>query len=150
MSRHSQLDSLVRPVVEGLGYELWWVEFRSQGKKSLLRVTIDSPAGINVDDCASISRQLSAVLDVEDPIGTEYSLEVSSPGMDRELHELAHYRLCAGNDVRLRLRAPYEGQRKFQGMLKGVEDEDVVLIVDEHEYLLPLDLIEKANIVPRF
>jgi ribosome maturation factor RimP len=116
----------------------------------LLRVYIDSPDGISVEDCATVSRQISALLDVEDPISGEYLLEVSSPGMDRPLYTLDHFARFAGELIKLRLRAPVEGRRNFSGVLKGVEEDDVVVEVDAHEYLLPFDLIERANVVPRF
>ena len=90
------------------------------------------------------------VLDVEDPISNEYTLEVSSPGMDRPLFTLEQFAKHAGELVKIKLRSPYEGRRNFQGPLRGVEEQDVVVLVDDHEYLLPIDMIDKANIVPRF
>ena len=146
-----QLEDLLRPVVEGMGYTFWGLEFRSQGHHSLLRVFIDDAQnGITIDDCEKVSRQISGVMDVEDPIQTEYTLEVSSPGMDRPLFRLEQYQDFAGHQVQVRLRMAFEGRRKFQGVLKGVEGEDVVVVVDDHEYLLPFDSIERANIVPVF
>jgi ribosome maturation factor RimP len=146
-----QLEDLLRPVVEGMGYTFWGLEFRSQGHHSLLRVFIDDAEnGITIDDCEKVSRQISGVMDVEDPIQTEYTLEVSSPGMDRPLFRLEQYQDFAGHQVQVRLRMAFEGRRKFQGVLKGVEGEDVVVVVDDHEYLLPFDSIERANIVPVF
>ncbi|MBS3804565.1 MAG: ribosome maturation factor RimP [Oleiphilaceae bacterium] len=146
-----QLETILRPVIEGLGYEYWGLEFRAQGHLSLLRVYIDdADNGISVDDCAKVSRQISGVLDVEDPVQSEYTLEVSSPGMDRPLFRLEQYQEFAGHQVQLRLRMAFEGRRKFQGLLKGVEEDDVVLVVDDHEYLLPFDSIDRANIVPVF
>ncbi|MBB5319911.1 ribosome maturation factor RimP [Marinobacter oulmenensis] len=146
-----RLEEILRPVVEGLGFEFWGIEFRSQGHHSLLRVFIDDAEnGVSVDDCEKVSRQVSAVMDVEDPIQTEYTLEVSSPGMDRPLFNLDQYRAFVGHQVRLRLRMAFEGRRKFQGLIKGVEGDEVVVQVDDQEYLLPFDSIEKANIVPVF
>ncbi|WP_404365035.1 ribosome maturation factor RimP [Marinobacter sp.] len=146
-----QLEAILRPVVEGLGYEFWGLEFRSQGHQSLLRVFIDDAEnGIGIEDCEKVSRQVSAVMDVEDPVQTEYTLEVSSPGMDRPLFRLEQYDEFAGHRVQIRLRMAFEGRRKFQGLLKGIEGEDVVVVVDDHEYLLPFDSIERANIVPVF
>ena len=146
-----QLEEILRPVVEGLGYELWGIEFRSRGTNSMLRIFIDDAEnGISIEDCEKVSRQVSGVMDVEDPIQTEYTLEVSSPGMDRPLFCLEHYREFVGHTVKLRLRMAFEGRRKFQGLIKGVEDDDVIIQVDDHEYLLPFDSIEKASIVPTF
>ncbi|WP_344937166.1 ribosome maturation factor RimP [Zhongshania borealis] len=145
-----KLEEMLRPGVEALGYELWGLDHQSQGRHTLLRVYIDSENGIGVDDCAKVSHQISGVLDVEDPIAGEYNLEVSSPGMDRPLYTLEQYALYIGSDINLRLRVPFEGRRKFLGRLTGIEDGDVVLTVEEHEYLLPFDQIDKANVVPRF
>ncbi|WP_372987499.1 ribosome maturation factor RimP [Marinobacter sp.] len=146
-----QLEDLLRPIVEGLGYEFWGIEFRSRGHQSLLRVFIDDAEnGIAIDDCEKVSRQISGVMDVEDPIQTEYTLEVSSPGMDRPLFRLEQYEAFVGHQVQIRLRMAFEGRRKFQGLIKGVEGDDVVVVVDDHEYLLPFDSIEKAHIVPVF
>lgn len=157
-----RLEEIIRPVVEGLGYECWGIEFLSQGKHSVLRVFIESlePAlkdddveresGIELADCEKVSRQLSGVLDVEDPIANDYSLEVSSPGMDRPLYSLAHYERFKGYEVTLKLRMPFEGRRKFNGVLAGTEGNDVLLQVEKEEYLFPIEGIEKANIVPQF
>lgn len=149
-TKTDQLIELIEPVVTGLEYDFWGIEYIAQGKHSVLRVFIDSENGIDVDDCASVSRQLSSVLDVEDPITSEYSLEVSSPGMDRPLFKLEQYEKFVGHQVQLRLRVPFDGRRKFAGLLKGVENEEVVVEVDNEEYLLPIEAIDKANVVPQF
>ncbi|MDU5058809.1 MAG: ribosome maturation factor RimP [Pseudomonas aeruginosa] len=149
-SKLEQLQALLAPVVEALGYECWGVEVISQGRHSVLRVYIDRPEGILIDDCEAVSRQVSGILDVEDPISGEYTLEVSSPGMDRPLFTLEQFAKHAGEQVKIRLRSPYEGRRNYQGILRGVEEQDVVVLVDDHEYLLPIDSIDKANIIPRF
>ncbi|MBI8475612.1 ribosome maturation factor RimP [Pseudomonas aeruginosa] len=149
-SKLEQLQALLAPVVEALGYECWGVEFISQGRHSVLRVYIDRPEGILIDDCEAVSRQVSGILDVEDPISGEYTLQVSSPGMDRPLFTLEQFAKHAGEQVKIRLRSPYEGRRNYQGILRGVEEQDVVVLVDDHEYLLPIDSIDKANIIPRF
>lgn len=149
-TKTEQLQAMIAPAVTALGYELWGVEYHSHGRQPLLRVFIDSENGITVEDCAAASRQISAVLDVEDPISTEYTLEVSSPGMDRPLFTLDQFSRYIGEWVKAKLRAPFEGRRNFRGVLRGVEGDEVVLVVDDHEYLLPLELIEKANVVPRF
>jgi ribosome maturation factor RimP len=145
-----KIEELIRPGVEALGYELWGLDHQSQGRHTLLRVYIDSEKGIGVDDCAKGSHQISGVLDVEDPIAGEYNLEVSSPGMDRPLYTPEQYAQYIGSDINVRLRVPFDGRRKFLGRLTGIEDGDVVLTVEEHEYLLPFDQIDKANVVPRF
>lgn len=149
-SKLEQLQALLAPVVEALGYECWGLEYISQGRHSLLRVYIDRPEGILIDDCEVVSRQVSGILDVEDPISGEYTLEVSSPGMDRPLFTLDQFARYVGEQVKIKLRTPFERRRNFQGILRGVEEQDVVVLVDDHEYLLPVDSIDKANIIPRF
>jgi ribosome maturation factor RimP len=145
-----KLEELLRPGVEALGYQLWGLDYQSHGRHTMLRVYIDSGNGIGVDDCAKVSHQISGVMDVEDPIAGEYNLEVSSPGMDRPLYTLEQFALYVGEDINVRLRTAFEGRRKFLGRLMGIEDGDVVLMVEEHEYLLPFDQIDKTNVVPRF
>ncbi|MDY7219486.1 ribosome maturation factor RimP [Denitrificimonas sp. JX-1] len=149
-SKLEQLQDMLTPVVEALGYECWGIEFISQGRHSVLRVYIDHEDGILIDDCEKVSRQLSAVMDVEDPISSEYTLEVSSPGVDRQLFTLEQFARYVGEQVKIKLRSPIEERRNYQGLLRSVEDQDVVVQVDEYEYLLPIDLIEKANILPTF
>ncbi|MEX5504745.1 ribosome maturation factor RimP [Pseudomonas putida] len=149
-SKLEQLQALLAPVVTGLGFECWGIEFVSQGKHSVLRVYINKEGGILVDDCAEVSRQVSSVLDVEDPISSEYTLEVSSPGMERPLFTLEQFASHAGEQVKIKLRSPFEGRRNFQGLLRGVEEQDVVVQVDDQEFLLPIDSIDKANIIPSF
>ena len=141
-----QLEAIVEPAVAALGYELVGIEYLAQGRHSLLRVYIDSESGITVDDCEQASRQISAVLDVEDPIKGQYTLEVSSPGLERPLFKPEHYERFKGNQVQLRLRVPVEGRRKFRGELQGVRGDDVVVVVDGEELTFPLQDIEKANL----
>ena len=149
-SAATQLETLVQPAVEACGCDFWGLEYLSQGRFSTLRVYIDHADGIDVDMCAEVSRQVSAIMDVEDPITGEYNLEVSSPGLDRPLFTLEQYAINAGQTISLRLRMAFDGRRKFTGLLRGVEGEDVVLQVDNEEFLLPLSSIDKANVVPRF
>lgn len=146
----SELEILLVPIIEALGYRCWGIEYLSQGRHTLLRVYIDHPDGISVEACAAVSRQASAVLDVEDPITGDYTLEVSSPGMDRPLFTLEQFAAYTGEQAKLKLRVPYEGRRNFQGVIRGVEGDEVILQVGEHEYLLPIDSIDKSNIIPRF
>ena len=148
-TREQQLTELLEPTVEALGFELWGVEYVASGKHTLLRLYIDAEQGITVDNCAAVSEQVSAVMDVEDPLSSEYTLEVSSPGMDRLLFKLDQYPAYVGEWVELRLRSPFEGRRKFLGVLKGIEGDEVVIQVDDHEYLLPHSAIDKARVQPR-
>ena len=147
--KDQQIAEMLKATVSALGYDLWGVEYISQGRHSVLRIYIDRDEGITVDDCAIVSEQVGSVLDVEDPITGEYTLEVSSPGMDRLLFRPEQYLGYVGETVDIRLRTPFEGRRKYRGVLKGIEGEDVVLQVEDHEYLLPHGAIEKARIEPR-
>lgn len=140
---------LVSPV-EALGFEFVGVEFVRAGKHSTLRVYIDHPEGITVDHCADVSHQVSAVLDVEDPISTEYNLEVSSPGMDRPLFKASHYADCIDEVVSIRLRMPMDNRRNFKGKLLSVDENNLTIEVDGQEYTLVIMNIEKGNLVPSF
>lgn len=144
------LHELIEPAVSALGFQLWGLDYISQGKHSVLRIYIDAEAGINVDDCAKVSHQVSGILDVEDPISSQYMLEVSSPGMDRPLFTLEQFAEYAGQQADIKLRIAFDGRRRFKGRLNGVEGDEVLLVVDDEEYLLPIDSIDKANIVPQF
>lgn len=150
VGKSALLQELVRPAVEALGYQLWGLEYVSSGKHTTVRIYIDAAEGVNVDDCAKVSRQVGSIFDVEEPILGEYNLEVSSPGMDRPLFTFEQYAPYTGEQVKIRLRMPYEGRRKFSGKLVGTEGSDVVIEIEDHEYLLPFDLIDKANIIPHF
>ncbi|MAW23287.1 MAG: ribosome maturation factor RimP [Cellvibrionales bacterium TMED47] len=146
------LKQLLQPVVEAMDCELWGLELQMGGKAKLLRIFIDrdEEVGVGVDDCERVSRQASAVLDVEDVIPGEYILEVSSPGMDRPLYELDHYARYLGEEISLRLRFPYEGRRNYKGRLKAIEGDEIVVVVTDNEFLFPVEGIEKANLVPQF
>ncbi|BCE00799.1 ribosome maturation factor RimP [Marinicellulosiphila megalodicopiae] len=150
MAKEQELIDLIQPIVEGLGFVYWGLEYVGQGKYTTLSVYIDSPNGIDVENCAEVSRQISAMMDVEDPITAEYTLEVSSPGVDRLLFTVDQYEQYIGEKVQVKLRAPFDGRRNFKGQLKGVEDGDAVVQVDQEEFLLPIDLIDRAQIIPTF
>jgi ribosome maturation factor RimP len=150
MPRESaELRKLLEPAVSALGFELVGVEFVS-GRRGLLRVYIDSEDGITIDDCQAVSHQVSGLLDVEDPIQGQYSLEVSSPGLDRPLFRASDFERFAGHEVRLRLVAPLEGRRKFRGVLVGLRDGRVVVQVEEQELVVALEEIDAARLVPDY
>ncbi len=145
-------EKVRRPVeaaVRGLGYELVGVEYLPQGRRSLLRIYIDSPEGITVDDCERVSHQVSGALEVEEPISGHYILEVSSPGLDRPLFTADHFSRFAGNQVKLRLSLPLAGRRNFAGLLQGVQGTEIVLVQDGEEVRIALDNIEQARLVPQ-
>lgn len=144
------LTNLIEPVVVGLGYELVGIEYISQGRHSVLRLYIDSAQGIGLSDCEQVSRQVSGVLEVEDPLKGQYVLEVSSPGLDRPLFKAEHYIAHVGHMVRVRLRRPQGGQRKFRGELVEADEGGILLRDAENaqETRLTYELIEKANLEP--
>ena len=144
----AEWQEVIEPVVTGLGYELVGVEYHSAGRHSLLRVYIDQEGGVTVDDCANVSHQVSGVLDVEDLIRGQYTLEVSSPGLDRPLFTVADFDRFCGRDVRIRLDAPLDGRRKFSGRLIGTENGCVRIQMDDGEFSLPLVHIEQARLIP--
>ncbi len=149
--KEEEIEALLAPTVRGLGCEVWGVEFRPWGRgRATLRLYIDSPAGVSVGDCERVSRQVSALLDVEDPIAGAYRLEVSSPGLDRLLFRREQFVASIGESLSVRLAVPFDGQRRFEGRLVGLEGEDVVLRQGDDEYLLPLGQIERARIRPNF
>ena len=144
---NSKIHAIIEPAVSALGFELIGVEHLAQGRHSLLRIYIDHPDGIDVEDCADVSRQVSAVMDVEDPITGEYTLEVSSPGLNRPLFTAEHYARSVGLLVELRLRVAHMGRRKFRGRLLDVADGELTIEVDGEPYRLEIDNIDRANVV---
>jgi len=143
-----EIYRLLAPTVEDLGYELVDIELRLGGKNGLLRLYIDKPDGVGLSDCEAVSRQVSTVLDVEDPIPGHYVLEVSSPGLDRRLTKAEHYRRFLGEDVRIKLRFPVDGRRNFRGALRAANDKTVEVEVDGTLHVLQLANIESARLVP--
>lgn len=121
------VSELIAPVAEELGYYLWDVEFVKEGSRYILRVTIDSDEGINIDDCEKMHRAIDPVLDEADPIENAYYLEVSSPGIERELRTDEHIMLCVGETVEVKLYAPINGAKTFSGELCGIEDGKVLV-----------------------
>lgn len=145
-----KLTDLLRPAVEETGKTLRGIEYISAGNNSVLRLFIDHENGINVDDCAEVSRQVGAILDVEDPISSEYSLEVSSPGVDCPLFEMAHFQEVVGETINVRLSMPLNGRRKFKGPLVAIENDNLIVEVDSIDYELAISNVDKANLVAKF
>lgn len=142
----SKIEQLIRPTVESMGYVLWGCEYLAQGKHSLLRVYIDKADGIHVDDCQNVSHQVSAILDVDDPIPGNYSLEVSSPGIPRPLFQGYQYQQYVGLEVQIKLYKPVAGKRKFVGTIVSANDETLVLMVNTEQQEFPFSTIVKANL----
>lgn len=147
-----KIEILIKPIIEDMGYELVGIEYISSGKHSVLKVYIDTGQGIGIDDCESVSHQLSSILDVEDPIVMPYNLEISSPGIERPLFRIEHYQRFLGNDITLRLLRPLHGQRKFKGAIGSVSEKNnsIELMTELGFVDLDIDLIEKANLVAHF
>jgi ribosome maturation factor rimP len=144
------LQEMLQGAVEDLGCELWGIECQRTGRFMTVRLFIDKEGGVTVDDCADVSRQVSAILDVEDPIADKYNLEVSSPGLDRPLFTLPQFERYIGQDIAVHLRIPVMERRKWQGKLERIENDMVTLIVDGQEQVLVFGNIQKANVVAKF
>lgn len=143
-----ELMELLAPTVERLGYELSDLEAELGGRNGVLRLFIDKPDGVGLEDCEFVSRQVSALLDVEDPMPGHYVLEVSSPGLDRKLTKIEHFQRFMGQDVRVKMRFPIEGRRNFRGALKAVNEEMIEVEVDGVSHRLPMATIQSARLVP--
>ena len=143
-----ELAKLLEPTVERLGYELADLEVRLGSKGGLVRIFIDKPEGIDLDDCEKVSLAVSALLDVEDPVPGNYNLEVSSPGLDRKLTKVEHFQRFEGETVKVQMRFPIEGRRRFRGTLVSSDDENIVVEVDGESHSLPLKTIDTARLVP--
>jgi ribosome maturation factor RimP len=143
----SRIRQLIREVVEGQGYELVDVEIKGVGKNSLLRIFIDKPAGISHEDCELVSEQVGTVLDVEDLIPFSYTLEVSSPGLDRKLYKESDYTRFEGKLARIQTRIPLEHQKVFKGRLRGFRDGKIQLELPKQGlFEIPLDVVEEARL----
>ena len=144
--------SIINPIVIDMGYELLGIEYVASGKPSVLRIYIDCEEGIGVDDCENVSRQVGAIMDVEDLINGQYNLEVSSPGIERPLFVMAHYQRFLGHDVCLRTYRPIDGRRNFTGSIGSVVETSntIELVTELGSVSLDIDLIEKANLVAHF
>jgi ribosome maturation factor RimP len=142
------LERLLRPVVEGLGFELWELEYLPRRGNALLRLYLDSARGVTVDDCAHVSRAVSEVLDARDPLPGRYELEVSSPGLERPLRTAEQFARFAGERVHVELVAPIEGRRRLQGPLSAVTTTTIEVDVDGRRYAVPLAAVRKAHLAP--
>jgi len=145
-----RLIELLEPVVNAIGYEVVLLEFSPRDGSGMLRLFIDAPDGITLDDCEKVSREVAATLDVEDVISSAYRLEISSPGLDRPLVKPEHFRRFKGEIARIQTLAPVSGRRRFQGVLLGATDDEVTIETADGPITLPLADIDKAKLVPNF
>ena len=141
-----QIEQLLQPTIESMGYELWGCEYLAQGRHSLLRVYIDKEGGIGVDDCERVSRQVSSLLDVEDPIPSNYSLEISSPGIPRPIFRNWHYQRFIGQAIGLKLFKPVAGKRKYSGTIVSASEMTLILDVGGTQQEFNFSNIVKANL----
>ncbi|SMB89981.1 ribosome maturation factor RimP [Pasteurella testudinis DSM 23072] len=145
-----KIQELVQGSIEALGCELVGIECQRSGRFLTVRVYIDKDGGVSVDDCADVSREVSALMDVEDLIADKYNLEVSSPGLDRPLFTLAHYQRFVGQEIAVHLRVPVLDRRKWSGKLDSVEGDMITLIVDGNPQVFAFGNIQKGNIIYKF
>ncbi|WP_294946025.1 ribosome maturation factor RimP [Sulfurivirga sp.] len=145
-----RIEQMVKPAIEDLGCEFWGCEYLPVSGHATLRIYIDKPEGVTVDDCADVSHEVSGILDVEDPISGAYNLEISSPGVDRPLMNPEHFSRYVGEEVAVRAHEPVLGRRKFKGPLLSADESGIEILVDGETYAIDYDNIDKANLVPRF
>jgi ribosome maturation factor RimP len=144
-----ELQALLDPTVQGLGLELLGIEFSPAAGNALLRLYIDAPGRlVGIEDCEAVSREVSANLDVNDPIASQYTLEVSSPGIDRPLFSAAHFAKQIGEQVKLSLALPQDGRRRLQGRVVSVDEHEIVLDVEGRSFKVAHSNIDKARLVP--
>lgn len=142
--KHNEVEQIIKPIVEDMGYVIWGCEYLSQGKHSLLRIYIDHDDGIGIEDCQRVSREISSVLDVEDPIPGQYSLEVSSPGIPRPLFHPWQYQLFVDQIIKIKVFKPIDGKRTFSGTIVSVDEDKLTLKVDDDELEIFISNIVKA------
>ncbi len=151
MKKNEQLSELLTPSVEALGYELVGVEYHPNSVNALVRVYIDKADGITLDDCMAVNEQVSGILDVEDPIPSKYTLEISSPGLDRPLFNLKDFKRFVGHQAKIRISRPIERQRNFKGTLMGVNGDLVTIEAEDGKQSeLDINFIEVARLIPTF
>lgn len=151
MKKNERLTELLTPAVTALGYELVGVEYHPNSVNALLRIYIDKADGIELDDCVAVNEQVSGVLDVEDPISGKYTLEVSSPGLDRPLFNLADFEKFIGSQAKIRVSRPIERQRNFKGTIIAVNDELITIAEkDGKQAQLDFNFVEVARLIPTF
>jgi len=148
--KQDKLSELLAPIVEDLGYRFWGIEYQVRKADALLRVYIDHENGISVDDCATVSHEVSGILDVEEPITMAYILEVSSPGMDRILFSAAQFSEFVSEGVKIKLNQMVDGRRKIKGNISSVDGEKITIVSENEKITIEFDKIMRARINPGF
>ncbi len=143
-----KINTIVEPAINSMGYELSDIEVKQHGREKLLRLFIDKPDGISLDDCESVSLQVGLLLDVEDPIFEGYVLEISSPGLNRTLKKHEHYQKFLECEVKIKLLPTTEGRRNYRGRLISASKDQVVVEVDNEKHTIEMRSIEKTRLVP--
>ena len=143
----NSLEAMFLPIVEGLGFILWGVEFRSSQKHAHIKIFIDHDDGITVDHCSDVSHQISGILDVEDPISVPYTLEVSSPGLERPLLKIEHFNKYVGHLIKVRLTWAVEDRKNFLGTLTKVNEQDITIEVDGNSFEFPFNSVKRAHLI---
>lgn len=150
MDATARIGGLARRVADDLQLEVLHVEFWPERSPALVRIYIDKPGGVNLDDCKNVSRQLGVLLEVEDFIRQRYTLEVSSPGIERPLFKSEDYQKFQGREIRLHAHSNIDGRRKFTGVIESFEDGMLRLECEGHRFDIPYSQIKKANLVHKF
>ncbi len=143
----SRIRVIVEPILGALGFELVDLRFLTEHGRRILRLFVDREGGISVGDCQRVSREIETVLEVEGVVRERYDLEVSSPGLDRPLTKEEDFRRFIGRQAFLKTREAIEGRRHYKGVLKGLEEGNVVMEIDKKDYRIPLGLVERAHLV---
>ena len=143
-----KINTIVEPAINSMGYELSDIEVKRHGHEILLRLFIDQPNGISLDDCESVSRQVSLLLDVEDPISEDYVLEISSPGLNRTLKKYDHYQKFLNSEVKIKLHPTIEGRRNYRGRLISASKDQIVVEVDNEKHIIKMRSIENTRLIP--
>tara|TARA_B100000780_G_scaffold277679_1_gene248981 strand:- start:371 stop:817 length:447 start_codon:yes stop_codon:yes gene_type:complete len=147
MAVSDQIEQLVEAPIISLGYMLVGIEYVKNGQNTVLRIYIDSDQGISIEDCERVSHQVNGILEVEDPISSAYSLEVSSPGFDRPLFKQQDFERFVGLQAKVVMKLPIQGRRNFKGLLDGFSEGNILIEVDGEVYELPLTKMSKARLV---
>jgi ribosome maturation factor RimP len=142
-----RIHDLIEPTVRALGLELWACELHQSNNRALLRVYIDRATGVTLEDCTRVSREIGAILDVEDPIKNRYELEISSPGLNRTLSTLSHFQKYVGSSVKVKLRSAISNRKQFEARIEKIDGDKIFLITENETISVTLGEIQKVNLL---